>query len=124
MTGLTGVSFGGGPGQPGFVDPFSLGVLGQQTGIAEQAMHNRYSQLGLGVPSGSPQDAAKGGTNLQSTGPGTAEQMDLGQLPSQVGGIPAMAEATLGQMQTNALNQPSGVNKLGGLGGLGALGGI
>jgi len=92
---------------PGFVDPFSMGILQQNTGNAMQAMHNRFAQLGLGVPDGSPSAAAASGTSLHSTGPGTAEQMDLGQMPSLTGGIPGMAMATLGEMQTNALNQPT-----------------
>lgn len=121
-----GASFGSAPGVPGFVDQFSQGALGSAAGNAMQAMHNRYTQLGLGVPSGSPQSAAASGSNLSYAGPGTAEQMDLGQLPSLVGGIPAMAEATLGQMQNAALNQGSGggggKGGGGGLGGLGSLG--
>ena len=120
-------SFGSGPNllggaAPGYVDPFSMGGLQQATGSAMEAMHNRYSQLGLGVPSGSPQSAAASGGNLSYAGAGTAEQMDLGQLPSLVGGIPAQAEATLGQMQNAALNQGSGGGSGGGKGG--GLGGL
>lgn len=114
---------------PGTVDPFSFGALSFGTTNAMDAMHNRYTQLGLGTPSGgSPASAAASGGNLSYGGPGTAEQMDLGQLPSLVGGIPGMAAGALGEEQTNALNQPSGGSggggKGGGLGGLASLGGL
>jgi hypothetical protein len=125
VTGITS-AFASGPA-PGTVDPFSTGLLAQNTGLAEMAMQNRYQQLGLGVPSGSPQQAAAGHTSLQNAGAGTAEQMDMGELPSLTGGIPGMAQATLGQMETQALNQPSGSGSSKGgspLGGLGALGGL
>lgn len=111
---MAGSGFGSGAGgaksgsAPGFVDPFSQGLLAQNTGLAEQAMHNRYQQLGLGVPSGSAPQAASQGGNLSYGGAGTAEQMDLGMLPSLTGGIPGMSAATLGQMQTNALSNATG----------------
>lgn len=108
---------------PGTVDPFSLGMLGQNTGLSELAMHNRYQQLGLGQPSGgSPQGAAASGSNLQYGGPGTAEQMDTGALPSLVGGIPGMAGAALGQMETTALSQPTTSASTGGGKGSGLFG--
>jgi len=118
---------------PGSVDPFSMGILQQNTGLAEEAMHNRYTQLGLGVPaqgqSGGPHgaaaQAAASGSNLSYGSPGIPEQMDIGTMPSLVGGIQGMAEATLGQMQNNALNQPSGGGgKGGGGGGLGSIAGL
>lgn len=94
---------------PGFVDPFSMGILSQNTGLAMEAMGNRYSQLGLAAPGG---------------GAGTAEQMDLGQLPSLVGGIPGMSAATLGQMQTNALTTPTGGSAGSGTGSKGGIGNL
>ena len=138
---MSGGGFGSGTNKfgntaPGSVDAFSLGNLSFLGGQAEQAMGNRYQQLGLGIPSGGTGggpggpavQAAKSGTNLQFGSPGTAEQMDLGSLPSLVGGIPGMMEATLGQMQNNALNVSSpgssGGGKGGGLGGLGGLASI
>ena len=94
---------------PGTVDPLSLGVLQANTSQAIQQMQNRYSQLGLGG----------GSTANPSGGMGVPELMDIGQasgipgtpsepsgLPSLVGGIQGMAGATLGQMETNALQQP------------------
>ena len=133
MSGLTG-GFGSGTNifgntAPGTVDTFSAGVLSQNTGSAIEAMQNRYSQLGLsGNPQGgTPQSAAASGTSLQSGGaPTTAEAMDIGTLPSLTGGIEGMAEATMGQMQNNALNKSSGGGggKGGGGGGLGGLGSI
>jgi hypothetical protein len=105
---LGGQSFGSAPGVPGFVDEFSTGALGSATGSAETAMANRGTQLGLGTPAGpnAAQGASASGGNLPFGGFNTPMQMDLGQLPSLVGGIPGMSAATLGQMQNAALNQP------------------
>jgi hypothetical protein len=89
----------GDTGAPGSVDPFTLGMLGQLAGQSSEAMTNRYKQLGLGVPSGSPQSAAASGTNLNRAGPGTSEQMDLGSIPSLTGGISGMETATTGLLQ-------------------------
>jgi hypothetical protein len=99
--------FGQGP-PPGTVDPFSLGVLQEQTALSEQAMNNRYNQLGLGTTTGNPIAAAASGTSLTKSGPSTAQRMDVGTLPSATGGIPGMSAATLGQMELNALSSPSG----------------
>lgn len=93
---------------PGTVDPFSLGQLASQTAQGTTAMNNRYSQLGLGAPSGSPQSVAASGGNMSSSGPSTANLMDIGAAPSLTGGIAGMSEATLGQMETNAMTNPTG----------------
>ena len=93
---------------PGTVDPFSLGQLATQTQQGMTAMGNRYQQLGVQQPGGSPQAVAKAGGNMPSAGPSTPEKMDLGAAPSLTGGIPGMAGATLGQMQTNAMTSPTG----------------
>jgi hypothetical protein len=110
--------FGSNVYQPGQVDPFSLAALSAATGNAQTAMHNRYAQLGLGVPSGgSPQSAGSSGTNLSYGGPGTAEQMDIGSMPSLTGGIAGMSEAALGEMENNSLQlagQPIGGTGKGG----------
>lgn len=53
----------------------------------------------------------------------TAEQMDLGQAPSLVGGIPAEFEAMLGQLQTEDLSLTSQMANSGGGGGKGGKGG-
>lgn len=102
---------GGNITSAGYVDPFSLAALSNATHSASQNVSQRYSDLGLGVPSGNPSSAAASHTNLHSTGPGTAEQMDLGNAPSLTGGVEGASEATFGQMQNNALSlagQPSG----------------
>lgn len=93
---------------PGTVDPYSQNLLSLATQQGTTAMNNRYSQLGLGTPSGSPQQVAQAGGNMPSYGISTANQMDLGTAPSLTGGISGMAGATLGQEQTNALNSPTG----------------
>lgn len=133
MGGLAGggKSGGGSNSAPGFVDPFSLGALQTATANSEQMMHNRYRQLGLGVPAqgtqggpgGTAAQAAASGQSLTYGSPGTPEKMDLGMMPSLTGGIPGMALATLGQMETNALSQSSGGGG-GGKGGGGGLGGL
>lgn len=106
MAGIGGASGGQ---QPGYVDPFSLGVLAQNTQNAEQAVHNRYAQLGLsgGIGPGAAAGAAQSGQNLQYQMPGLPERMDIGTAPSQVGGVLGESAATLGQMETNA-NQAVG----------------
>ena len=93
---------------PGTVDPFSLGQLATQTQKGMTAMGNRYDQLGVKAPGGSPQTTAASGGNMPSAGTSTPEAMDLGAAPSMTGGIPGMAGATLGQMQTNAMTSPTG----------------
>jgi hypothetical protein len=103
MSGFTN-PFGSGSAGIGQVDPFSLNTLAADTANAQTAMHNRYAQLGLGVPSGNPSAAGASGGSLSYGGPGTAEQMDIGSAPSLTGGIAGMSNATLGQMETNALS--------------------
>jgi hypothetical protein len=120
--------FGSGPNlfggsAPGFVDPFSQSVLAANTAASTQAMNNRYAQLGLsGNPQGgTPQQAAAGGYSLQPGGaPTTAQAMDVGTIPSLTGGIAGAANATMGQMQSNALQNPAG----GGGKGSSSLGGL
>lgn len=124
----------GGPsaGSQGTVDQFSQAALGQATDWASQAVHNTYTQLGLGKPAqgnvggphGTAAQAAASGQNLTYGGAGIPERMDLGTFPSMVGGVQGMAAATLGQLENAALNQGSGGGKGGGGGGLGGLGSI
>lgn len=119
---------GRGATPPGTVDPFSQEALFGAFGNADQAMHNRYTQLGLGVPSGSPQQAAASHSNLSYAGMGTPEAMDRSFQPSLVGGLGAEASAALGEEQLNALSTSNvgskGSGGLGGFGGLGSLLGI
>jgi hypothetical protein len=93
MSGLT--SNFGDPGAPGFISPFAQGAVQSAQGLGMQSMVNRYNQLGLGSS--------------------TPELMDIGALPSVTGGIPAEAQATLGQIQNNQLttagSQGAGANK-------------
>jgi hypothetical protein len=64
------------------------------------AIHNRYSQLGLGVPSGDPKTAAATGTNLQYGGPSTMESQDLeGQSLQGLAGIGMAENQTAGTQQ-------------------------
>jgi hypothetical protein len=142
---LGGPGFGGGQSKltgtnaPGTISPFDQQAVGNAFNLNEEAMTNRYAQLGLsgmGATPTSPGGPA-GGIGVGNIGTGalppqggagtpTAEQMDLGMLPSLTGGLPGEAEATLGAIQNANLQQPqssSGGGKGGGaasaLGGLG-----
>lgn len=85
------------------LSPEDMALIQQALGQNIQMMHNRYAQLGLGVPDpnvfgGDPATAAKAGGNLQYGSPGTAEQTDVAGLQNQAG-------AALGQLQiANAQN--------------------
>lgn len=120
----SGGAFGSAPsfgssGAPGFLSPFDTGAVNAALGEATQAMTNRYGQLGLGQTGASPSGPTTGATpgipgsgttpvNPGSMGAGsTAEQMDLGTAPSLTGGLPAEAQAALGQIQTQDLSQTS-----------------
>ena len=97
---------GGGGGDqlsPTQADEFFTQVaLGQN----EQAIQNRYKQLGIGVPQGSSgmgptgihQAAFQSGANLGYGSPSTMEQMDIGTIPSRTGGAIGMAHALAGQL--------------------------
>ena len=127
----------GGPG-PGFVSPFDQQVVGNALNTSMDAMVNRYAQLGLsgqGATPSSPGGPA-GGIGVGNIGSGmqpnqgaepTAEQMDLGQIPTLTGGLPGEAEAVIGQIQ-NANLQTSGGGGSGGGGkgggGKGAIGAV
>lgn len=71
-------------------------ALGQN----EQAIHNRYQQLGIGVPAGgtSGAQAAASGQNLAYGGPSTMERQDIGTIPTESGGAIGVADALLGQL--------------------------
>jgi hypothetical protein len=111
MAGGLGGSFGsfGESGAPGFVPPAATAAVGNLAGLSEQAMHNRYAQLGLAAQGATPTSPGGGG-------PGTAEMMDLGMLPSITGGIPAEFQAVLGELQNISASQmPGGTGKQSGL---------
>lgn len=124
---------------PGFVSPFDQQVVGQALNLNEQAMTNRYAQLGLSGQGATPTSPGgpAGGIGVSNIGKGliapggagtpTAEQMDLGLLPSLTGGLPGEAEAVLGEIQNANLSQPSqsgGGKGGGGKGGASAIGGL
>lgn len=138
---MQGPSFGS-FGSPGFVSPFDMHAVDAGQGASMQAMTNRYAQLGLsgqGATPHSPGGPAGGigvaniGANITGPeGPGvqpsqgsepTAEQMDLGQIPSLVGGIPAQFEALMGMIQNANLANASMSGSGGGGGGKGGGGG-
>lgn len=82
------------------LSPFDLQAISNVMGLNSEAMHNRYeAQLGLGTTSGDPAAAAKAGTSLQVTGPGTAESADLSWINNLQG------PAALGQLQNQGLQQ-------------------
>jgi hypothetical protein len=139
-----GPGFGGGQSKltgtnaPGTISPFDQQAVGNALNLNEQAMTNRYAQLGLSGQGATPTSPGgpAGGIGVGNIGKGmiapggaetpTAEQQDLGLLPSLTGGLPGEAEATLGMIQNANLSQPQsgGGGKGGGGGGKGGIGAI
>lgn len=77
LVGGSGGGKGGGGGGMGGASDFDLSAIANAVGINKEMITNRYNQLGLGVPSGDPAQAAKAGTSLTKAGPGSAENADL-----------------------------------------------
>jgi hypothetical protein len=73
-------------------------AITQAIGQTQAMFHNRYTQLGEGIPSGDPAQAAAAGQSLAYAGPGTAEQTDI--LGTQQQGQAALG----GQQIANAGN--------------------
>jgi hypothetical protein len=87
-------SVGGGGG----LSSADIGLIEQSLGLGTEAIHNRYAQLGLGVPDGDPATAAASGQSLNYAGPSTMEMQDIG-------GLGNVAQAAMGSLQnTNATN--------------------
>ncbi|HMA74400.1 MAG TPA: hypothetical protein VKP67_23355 [Xanthobacteraceae bacterium] len=87
---------GGGGGGNTLADAF---FAEQALGQNEQAVHNRYQQLGIGKPhTGTAAGAAATGQSLTYGGPSTMEQMDIGTIPTRTGGAMGMADALMGQL--------------------------
>jgi hypothetical protein len=110
--GMAGGGKGGGGGGKGGggssgLSPFDTQAIMAALGNAQAEMHNRYQQLGLGVPSGDPAQAAASGQSLSYSGPSTMELQDTSQMPSQQGGLGQIAQALLGQAQQSNLNNPA-----------------
>jgi hypothetical protein len=89
----------------GGISGLDFGLIQQALGQGIDMIKNRYSQLGLGVPDpnvfgGDPATAAKAGGSLQFGSPGTAQHMDEF-------GLGSMAEAALGQLQTQNTTNPA-----------------
>lgn len=103
---------GGGKGQTSGgsgLSGFDLAAVQQALGQSISEIEARYKQLGIGIPAGGPDpggphglaaNAAASGQSLQWGGPGTAEQTDIG-------GLQNMAQAALGQLQTNNQSNPA-----------------
>lgn len=102
---------GGGGGGSGGASNFDIGLFEQAVGQNIEALHNRYMQLGLGVPSGDPLQAALHHQSLTYAGPSTMEQQDIAA-QQQAG------EAGIGQVQANNINNqfapgsPANINEL------------
>lgn len=90
---------GGKGGGQGGASNFDMGLIEQAIGQNIQALQNRYKQLGLGVPSGDPLQAALSGTSLTYAGPSTMEQQDVAA-QRQIG------QAGIGQVQANNITNP------------------
>jgi len=86
---------GGGSGN----SPWDSMFTGEALQNNEQAMHNRYAQLGLGIdPNLNAMVAANTGQSLTGTQPSTMEQQDIGTIPTETGGLQGMAEAVMGEL--------------------------
>lgn len=79
----------GSQGGAGFVPSTATAAIAPALGQSQQALANRYQQLG--------------GANS------TPEAMDLGLAPSMTGGLPGQFASILGSLQ-NASNTPLGKN--------------
>jgi hypothetical protein len=93
---------GGSSTVPGFggLSGADIGLIEQSLGLGTEAIHNRYKQLGLGVPDGDPATAAAGGTSLNYAGPSTMEGQDIS-------GLGNVAQAAMGQLQNANANNPA-----------------
>lgn len=106
MGGLAGGLGGGGGGGKsggggsGGASNFDIGLIEQAIGQNIQALHNRYQQLGIGVPSGDPLTAALQGHSLTYAGPSTMEQQDVSAQRNILG------PAAIGQVQANNVRNP------------------
>jgi hypothetical protein len=96
---------GGGSQTQGGAMPFDMSSIMSQLdsaksggmGMSTAGTSQDYATLGLASTGGAdPAEAAASGKSLQGTGPGTAEQMDTGQMPSVSGGIQAQNQAGQG----------------------------
>jgi hypothetical protein len=95
MSSMMGGGKSGGSGNT----PWDSLFTGEALQNNEQAIHNRYAQLGLGVDSSmNAMTAAKNNTSLTATGPSTMEQQDIGSIPTETGGLTGMANAVMGQL--------------------------
>jgi hypothetical protein len=84
---------GGGKSGPGGNTGADAFFAQQALGQNEEAIHNRYTQLGIGQPA---QEAVKGQSRT-AIGPSTMEGQDIGNIPSRTGGAIGAANALLGQ---------------------------
>lgn len=100
MAGGGGGSGGKGGDAGSGLTAFDLNAIMSTLANTQEAMSNRYAQLGLGVPGGNPLTAAQTGTSLHAVGPSTMEQQDLNALSNQ-------GNAIAGQLQTANLNNPA-----------------
>jgi hypothetical protein len=97
---MAGGKGGGGGGGGSGLSGEDIALLEQAVGQNMQMIHNRYAQLGLGIPSGDPAQAAAHGQNLQYAGAGTAENMDIQ-------GQQNILQAALGQLQNANQGNPA-----------------
>ena len=91
-----GVNTGGGQGG---ASNFDVGLFNQAVGQNIQELQNRYQQLGIGIPSGDPAQAARTGTSLVRAGPSTMEQQDVANQQN-------VLQALIGQQQAANASNP------------------
>lgn len=95
----------GGQTVGGVNSPYDIGAIAAAVGQNISELHNRYSQLGLGVPDpnvfgGDPVTAAAAGGNLQYGSPGSSELTDIA-------GAGLAGQAALGTLQNQNINNPA-----------------
>lgn len=107
--GMMGGMGGKGGSSSGGTTAADIGLTSEALGQNEQAIRNRYSQLGIGQPAGSSdvfhapppwlaaRTAASGGS-LEFGGPSTMQRQDIGSLPTETGGLEGMAAALTGEL--------------------------
>lgn len=108
MTNVLGGALGagiGGSGQPGFLPGTVTGPVNAAATQGQNAMINRYAQLGLGGQGATPTTPGGG------LGTTTASLMDIGVLPSYTGGIANQGNAVLGELQNQSLSAGTPLGK-------------
>src|SRR5215475_6649557 len=93
---------GGGGGIFGGLSPFDVAMAQQAGSQNAEAIHNRYQQLGIGIPGGDPMNPTYGGAGemenfSRGLPPGTLANLAQQQQQQQNNDFSSGAESILGQ---------------------------